>query len=139
MSSFWIGSLCGLLIDVLASEARFGVHALSFSVATLFLYHQKKHFSDKPLALSLCTFQISLIITLVLFLFAYLSHSSPPLYLKWILSDFLVMSFFDSLYALVWFSCPMLLYAYLTRIGIRPLLSKIFLSVNFLKRKNYSE
>jgi rod shape-determining protein MreD len=138
MSSFWISSLCGLLIDVLGSELRFGVHALSFSVATLFLYSQKKHFfNDKPLALSLFTFQISLIITLILFLFSYLSNSLPSISIKWMIFDFILMSFFDSLYAFIWFSLPLFLYGYLMRIGIRSWISKI--SFSFLKKKKCSE
>jgi len=138
MSSFWISSLCGLLIDALGSELRFGVHALSFSVATLFLYSQKKHFyHDKPLALSLFTFQISLIITLILFLFSCLSHSLPPISMKWMISDFLLMSFFDALYAFIWFSLPLFLYSYLKRMGIRTIFAKF--SFNLLKRKKYSE
>jgi rod shape-determining protein MreD len=136
LSSLWIGSLCGLCLDALGSEALFGLHSLSFAVATLLLYRQKKHFySDKPLALSLFTFQISLIITSVLFLFTCMSSSSPRLHLKWLLSDFLVMSFFDSIYALLWFSIPMLLYARLSRFNLRSFLNKISFRMNFLKRK----
>jgi|SRR5579862_2438310 len=138
MSSFWISSLCGLLIDALGSELRFGVHALSFSVATLFLYSQKKHFyNDKPLALSLFTFQISLIITFILFLFSFLSHSLPPITLKWIISDFFLMSFFDALYAFIWFSLPLFLYGYIARVDFRSFISKIYL--NFWKKKKCSE
>ena len=124
ISSFWISSLCGLLIDVLGSELRFGVYALSFATATLLLYPQKKHFNDKPLALSLFTFPISMIITLVVFLFSRLSATSPVFTVKWIISDLLLMSFFDALYAFVWFSLPLICYSYLKRIGIRTLVSK---------------
>lgn len=136
LSSLWIGALCGLCLDALGSETLFGLHSLSFSIATLLLYRQKKHFyNDKPLALSLFTFQISLVITFVLFLFSCLSHSSPRLHVKWILSDFLVMSFIDSIYALAWFSLPMLLYARLTRLNVRSFFSKISFRMHFLKRK----
>lgn len=132
LSSLWIGALCGLCFDALGSKTLFGLHALSFSVATLLLYRQKKHFySDKPLSLSIYTFQISLIITSVLFLYSYFSDSMPRIQMKWILSDFLVMSFFDSVYALAWFSIPMLLYTRLLRLDFR----KISLSMRFLKRK----
>jgi len=138
MSSFWISSLCGLLIDALGSELRFGVHALSFSVATLFLYSQKKHFyNDKPLALSLFTFQISLIITFILFLFSYLSGSLPSISMKYIISDFILMSFFDAFYAFIWFSLPLFLYGYLFRKNIRSWIYKIYF--NFLKKKKCSE
>src|ERR1700733_8246251 len=50
-SSFWISAFCGLIVDLLGSHLRFGVYALTFSIATLLLYHQKKHFyQEKPLA-----------------------------------------------------------------------------------------
>ena len=137
MSCFWISSLCGLLIDALGSELRFGIHALSFSVATLILYSQKKHFyNDKPLALSLFTFQISLIITIILFLFSYFSHSLPAIRLKWIISDCIVMACCDSLYAFLWFSLPLFAYTYLSQLGARTLFSKIFFKLYARKKSS---
>ena len=54
-TSLWIASLCGLMIDLLSSEFRLGIHALTYCLATFLLYQQKKHFFSKisSLALSL--------------------------------------------------------------------------------------
>lgn len=128
MSSLWISSLCGLIVDLLISESRFGMYACSFTSATLLLYGQKKHFSDKPLALSLFTFQISLVITSVLFLFSY---SLFKLDLRWIFSDFILMSFFDSVYAALWFSAPLLAFESLRKMDLRK-----WIALLALKKKN---
>lgn len=117
MSCLWISSLCGLILDLLASQLRFGTHALSFALVTLLLYAQKKQFDhEKPLAFSLFTFQLSLCVTLALFLFSLFSHISFALNIKWIGVDFVLMAFFDALYAFLWFYCPMMCYARLRRL-----------------------
>ena len=114
ISSLWISSLSGLILDLLTTQLRFGAHAMSFAIATLLLYQQKKHFNEeKPLALSLFTCQLSLIITMNLYLFSLFSYSSFSLSAKWFAVDLFFMSLLDSLYAFLWFSCPMLLYRHL--------------------------
>lgn len=137
MASFWISSLCGLIFDLLGSELRFGAHSLSFGLATLLLYQQKKHFNDeKPLVLSLFTFQLSLCVTLALLLFSFLSRLSFGLNVKWIAVDFILMAFFDALYAFLWFSCPMMFYSHLRRrIPYRLLGFKMLSLIRFWERK----
>jgi rod shape-determining protein MreD len=126
VSSFWISALCGLLMDLLASEMRFGIYSLSFSIATLLLYHQKKHFyQEKPLALSLFTFQLSLVITGALFFFSIALHPHFSFNAKSIIADFFLMSLADALYAFLWFSCPMMLYRHIYGLKRDFLFSKI--------------
>jgi len=115
LSSLWIASLCGLIVDLLGSELRLGVHALSFAGATLCFHHQKKHFyEEKPLALSLLTFGLSVCVTLELFLFC-LSADAFPMNIKGAITDIFLMGVADSLYAFLWFSGPMLLYTHLKK------------------------
>lgn len=136
MSSLWIASLCGLFFDLFSSEMRFGMYALSFFVTTLLLYSQKKRFySDKSLALSLFTFLISMSLTSSLFIFSR-SSFSVSINIKWLASDFILMSFFDALYAFVWFSLPMLLYTYCAKLNMHAYLYKILL---LFKKKKCSE
>jgi rod shape-determining protein MreD len=109
-SSLWIASLCGLIVDLLGSEMRFGVHALCSAVTTLCFHHQKKHFyEEKPLALSLLTFGLSVCITLQLFFFCF-SMQAFPIGWKSVFADVFLMAALDCLYAFLWFTCPMLVY-----------------------------
>lgn len=97
---------------------------LAFSVATLLFYGQKKHFyEEKPLALCLFTWMLSLVLTSMLFLFTFLSEA-PPLRWEWVAVDLVAMPCVDALYALIGFSCPMLFYAYVQKGGLRRFLHR---------------
>lgn len=137
MSSIWIGSLCGLFFDLFSSEIKFGIYALSFGATSYILYPQKKRFySDKPLALCLFSFLISVSITLFLFVFSRSSTFSFMYSIKWFVSDFVMMPFFDALYAFLWFSLPIYFYSYCKKMSVRSHLSKVH---SFFKRKKCSE
>jgi len=128
-SSLWIAALCGLALDLLGSH-RLGAHMLSLTAATLLLYGQKRHFyEEKPLALCLFTWILSLILTALLFFLTFLS-SAPAMRLEWLLIDFIIMPTIDAFYAFIYFSCPMRFYAYLQKIGLRTFLKRC----NFLRR-----
>ena len=130
-SSLWIAALCGLILDLLGSH-RLGAHMLAFSAATLILYGQKRHFyEEKPLALCLFTWLLSVILTILLFFFTFLS-ASPAMRLEWLLIDFIMMPSFDALYAFIYFSCPMIMYTYIQKIGLRTFLQRC----NFLRRSD---
>jgi rod shape-determining protein MreD len=123
-SSLWIAALCGLILDLLGSH-RLGAHMLAFSVVTLLFYGQKKHFyEEKPLALCLFTWMLSLFLTATLFLFTFLSDA-PPLRWEWAVVDLIAMPCVDALYALIYFSGPMLLYAYVHKGGLRRFLHRL--------------
>ena len=40
--SLWIATLCGMLLDLMNAEARFGLYALNFGLTALLLHAQKK-------------------------------------------------------------------------------------------------
>jgi len=117
-TSLWIASMCGLAVDLLSSEFRLGVHALTYCLATLFLYKQKRHFfEDKPLSLSLFTLLISVISTILQLLLISIFDRALPLSGKLLITDLVILPSFDAAYAFVCFSCPMMLYLHIKRIG----------------------
>lgn len=125
LSSLWISALCGLIIDLLSSEMRLGAYAFSYSLVTLVLYQQKRHFFDeKPLALSLFTALIAASATLVQAVMLYLFGNKIELGFLWVVTDLLGMSLLDALYAFVWFTCPIKLYQHVQRVGWRNLIVK---------------
>lgn len=125
-TSLWIASLCGLMIDLLSSEFRLGIHALSYCIATFLLYQQKKHFfEDKPIALCLFTLLISSVSSIVQLLFISIFDRALPLSMGMLLTDLLMMPLFDAVYAFICFCCPIMLYLHIKKVGWKTIYSKL--------------
>lgn len=98
--SLCIAAGCGLIVDLLSSEARLGIYALSLCGATALLYPQKHHFfQDKPMALALFTALMSAITTLILMSVIAMFSRHVTISWQWFLVDVIVMPFIDALYA----------------------------------------
>jgi rod shape-determining protein MreD len=127
--ALWIAALCGAFIDLLSSEFVLGLHAVCYSLTTLMLFKQKKHFfEDKPLALSLFTALISMVATGMQLLLISIFDRALPLSVKLLMTDFLLMPLLDGVYAFFWFSCPMMLYLHIKKVGWRAFYSKVLFS-----------
>jgi rod shape-determining protein MreD len=134
-SSLWLASLCGLAVDLLSSEFRLGLYALNYCLATLLLYRQKRHFfEDKPLALCLFTLLISVVSTVLQLLLISIFDKALPLSGKMLVTDLLIMPLLDTAYAFLWFSCPMMLYLHIQKVGMRAFLAKIASRLGLQKR-----
>jgi len=107
----WAATLCGLLTDLLSSDTRFGMFALSYLIVALLLYRYKTHFFEETKrSIPLFTIFFSLIFSLIhTFLIAFF-HEAISLDWKGVLTTFFLMPLVDGLYAFFWFTCPMLLY-----------------------------
>ena len=122
--ALWISFFCGLLLDCLSSQLRFGLFALSHVLVSFLLYREKRHFfEEKALALSLYTILISAFLSLFFMLFAYWSQE-----IEWsislVFSDLVLMPFLDGIYAFFWFTCPLSLILYFKKYGLRHLIPK---------------
>jgi hypothetical protein len=107
----WLSMLAGLIVDVLSSQLRFGLHGLSYVAATFFCYRHKKHFfEDKFHSIPLLSSLIALIYMTALaacsFLFDRQIKMSPAM----LFTDFIAATAFDLLYAFLWFSLPIYLF-----------------------------
>ncbi len=123
--SLWLSLVCGVILDLLSSEFRFGLHTLTFVLATLVLYAHKRHFfEDKPLALSIFTAIISTILTLLQFILVHLFDRGIAFSTLTVLTDVIFMSLVDGLYAFLWFTCPLRLYIYTKKVGWKNLFRK---------------
>ncbi len=112
VTSLWLAFLCGLIIDLLSAELRFGSYALNYCLTTLILYKQKRHFfEEKMLSLALFTLFFSLISTLLQLMLL----KEVPFTWKLALADLFGMPIVDALYALFWFTLPMKAIAYLKK------------------------
>ncbi len=113
-ASLWIATLCGLIIDLLSAQHRFGLYALTFALTTLILYNQKNQFfDDKPLGLSIFTAVISMLASLIQLIIVSAFGNSVSLSLELLLTDVLAISFIDAIYAFLWFTCPLKGYIYI--------------------------
>lgn len=125
LTSVWIASLCGLMIDLLSSEFRLGIHALTYCLATFLLYQQKKHFfEDKPVALSIFTLIISSVSSVLQLLLISIFDRALPLSLGMLVTDLVMMPLFDAVYAFLCFCCPIMLYLHIRKVGWKTLCSK---------------
>ena len=123
--SLWLSLACGVVLDLISSEFKFGLHSLTFVLATLILYAHKRHFfEDKPLALSIFTALISGVLTLLQFVLVHLFDRGLPFSILTALTDVVLMSAVDGLYAFLWFTCPIKLYIYIKKVGWKNLFRK---------------
>ena len=113
-AALWISAGCGLIIDFLSAEP-FGVHTLIAIITTFFLYRYRIYVVDKPVGLFSYTLVISFVLTLLNRILFFLHDPSFPLTLKGILTDFLVLPVADALYALLFFSYPLIVYNFLKK------------------------
>jgi len=135
-TALWIATLSGLMIDLLTSEFRLGIHAWDACITTLLLYKQKKHFfEDKPLALSLFTILISATSTLMQWLLIATFDRSLPLSGKGIVTDLFLMPIVDGAYAFFAFTCPMQLFVYIKKRGWRLFFSELLAHLHLKKRE----
>lgn len=100
ITALWYTTLCGLIIDLLSSEARFGLYALSYCLTTALLYKQKHHFfEEKPTAFCLFATLISAVTTIIhIILLALLGEPFS-------LSPLFIIPILDSLYVYLGFIC----------------------------------
>ena len=123
--SLWLALICGVILDLISSEFKFGLSTLTFVLATLLLYAQKRHFfEDKPLALSIFTAIIAAVLTLLQFVLIHLFDRGISFSTLTVLTDVIFMSAVDGLYAFLWFTCPMRLYIYIKKVGWKNLFRK---------------
>ncbi len=123
--SLWLSLVCGVILDLLSSEFKFGIYTLTFVLATLILYAHKRHFfEDKPLALSIFTAIISGVLTILQFVLVHLFDRGIPFSTLTVLTDVIFMSAIDGVYAFLWFTCPIRLYIYTKKVGWKNLLRK---------------
>jgi hypothetical protein len=120
IGTLWLSILCGFFSDILASGS-FGVITMSYLLCSFVLYRAKRFFNDKPVNLSIFTSLYSVIFSIFNLLFLFIFDKAVIISLKWVLSDLIVMPFFDGIYAFFWFSLPFLVIEKIKRTNIKNL------------------
>ena len=123
--TLWISLGCGLLLDLLSSEFHFGIHALTLTTASAFLFFQKKHFfEDQSLAFSLFSIVISSVSTGLQLLFIHLFDRGLSFSFASFVTDVAILPLLDGLYGFLWFTCPMRLYISMKKVGWKGMFRK---------------
>ena len=116
--ALWLSAISGALVD-LFSDDPMGLHALGYTLSCLLLLRLKKHFLfNNPFHLSLFTFFVSSISTLLQLILLFLFDRRVPFSGRWIFADLVGMPAVDALYAFVWFAAPLALFERLRRIWV---------------------
>ena len=111
----WLSCLAGSLMDLISSDPM-GLHALNYTLCFLLLSKLKKHllFED-PLHLSLLTLLFSCCSTFFQLFLLFLFDRRIPFQGQWVLVDIFLAPLLDGLFALIWFTAPLLAFSRLKR------------------------
>ena len=105
----------GVTVDLISSDP-FGLHALTYCLASAFSYRIRKLFSSElPLQHALFTALLSIAATLIQITLLFLFDRRVPFCGIWWLTDWATLPVLDALYTLVWFAAPLALYRSLHR------------------------
>lgn len=111
--SLWCALGCGLLLDLINSDLRFGFYALNTCLTTLLLQKQKKHFFEEKLhSICLLTGLISTSMTIFQWIFYCATHLECNLSWKLFFIDFMLLPICDALAVFLWIYLPVISFIY---------------------------
>lgn len=111
LTSLWIATVCGLLLDLLSSHSHLGLFSVSFCLTTALLYGQQKHFfADSISTLPLMTFFFSVISTTIQAMMLYAFEGKNVFSWSWATTDLLIMPLLDATYGFICFQLPWILF-----------------------------
>ncbi|MGE3953786.1 MAG: hypothetical protein AB7F31_01125 [Parachlamydiales bacterium] len=106
----WVSLGCGTLFDFLSPGGGLGLYALTYSLATLILFPQKRAFyPGRITTLPLLTVLYTSLVTLIVALLLWPTSQGFSLWWGWILTDLLAMPLIDGLYCLIGVALPLYL------------------------------
>lgn len=116
LTCLWWALVCGLVIDLLCSHSRFGIHALNYCLITQLLYPQQRHFFvDHLTTLPLMTFFFAILSTFLHVLLSYIFGEEIQLSSEWLKHHLFLFAIHNSFYAVLAFTIPSFLLPKLRR------------------------
>lgn len=117
MQTLWAAALTGALIDALSPSTFFGLHTLTYLLTILFIIPFRHFFFVDKLQGMFSYVALFAIIETTL---SYVGAGMPfPISGQALLTEWIMMPLFDGLYAILWFSTPLLLYTHVKRLYMR--------------------
>lgn len=106
--ALWTSFSAGLLIDLLSSDYRFGMIALTYTATTALLYRQKRHFYAQGWStLPILTWLFALLSTTLQVVLLAMIDEGLPIGWRWAATDLLLLPIADSCWALLGFALPL--------------------------------
>jgi hypothetical protein len=106
--ALWASFGAGLLLDLLSSDYRLGIFALTYTSTTLLLYTQKRHFyAQRWSTLPILTWLFSLVATLIQVTLLAIVDEGLRITWRWAISDLMVYPLLDGLWAFIGFTLPL--------------------------------
>jgi len=93
----WLSILSGIITD-LFSSFHFGLHTLSYTLAILTIFNLKRFFKESIINITIISILISIFYTFSLIIFFFIFEKSLKLSFNWIITDLIIMPFFDGIY-----------------------------------------
>lgn len=110
-TTLWFGLCCGLILDLMSSYPRLGMHALNFCAVLLILNPQKRYFfADSLTTLPIMTFFFASLSSLIMLFLAYTFEINGMLSWQWVFTDLIIMPAADAAYAFCCFILPALIF-----------------------------
>lgn len=107
LTCLWGALLCGLVIDLLSSDMRIGLHSVDYCLTTWLLYGQRRHFfADSLSTLPIMTILFSITATVIQVVIVHIFEQPLVVSWQWVLTDLVYMPLFDACYAFAWFVLP---------------------------------
>lgn len=117
-TSLWLALGCGLILDLLSSHPRLGIHALNFCFTVAILYPQKRNFfADSLSTLPIMTFFFAIISSVVMAILLYSIEMKKVFSFDWLITDLIIMPAFDAVFAFCCFILPALMFGKRRRRG----------------------
>lgn len=124
-ASLWISLGCGLLLDLINSDLRFGFYALNTCLTTLLLHRQKKHFFEEKLhSICLLTGLISASMTILQWIFYCTTQLECHLSWKLFFIDFMLLPICDAFAVFLWIYLPVILFIYSRKMNWKAMISR---------------
>lgn len=107
-SCLWLSFTGGLLVDLLGGAGRLGFVPLTYCLSTLFLYRYRHHFFQNSLTtIPLLSALFGCLVTLFQMFLLLPPQGLSAVTLQWVLTDLVIMSISDGIWAAVGFALPM--------------------------------
>lgn len=108
--TLYLAAISGSIVDLLSNDPM-GVHTLSYCLLAHLMTRLKRYFSyDKIPHFALATWISSFLCTILQMLLLFIFDRKIPFSGQWTLIDLFFMPFLDAIYAIIWFSIPIMLY-----------------------------
>ncbi len=111
MACLWLALLCGLILDLLSAEMRFGIYALNYTLTIYLLFYFKYYFFEDSLStIPIMTILFSYISAILLLFILYALNSQNIMSWEWVKLELIQKPISNAIYAVLAFTLLSLIF-----------------------------